>query len=303
MADVTIEEKKLNGAGLSLVWSLMKSYLSTAINNLVNVYSQIGHKHTISDITDLHEATSSSGGLLTDAQAQKLASVESNAEVNIVNGIQRNGTDLTPDPTTRVVNISVPTRTSQLNNDDYVVKDPSYVHTENSYTTNEKTKLANIESGAQENIIETVQVNGVTLQPAAKAINIQVPTDNASLSNGAGYQTASDVNTLIDQKVQAMIVPKGKILFAALPTPASTNLGWMWNVVDAFTVDSRFIEYDPQVTKTYPANSNVYVVNDGTEQAPVYKFDVYDGYIDLSNYATLDDVETLTTADIMAICV
>lgn len=46
----------------------------------------------------------------------------------------------------------------------------------NDYTTDEKTKLEGIATGAQVNIIETVKVNGVALTPTAKAVDVTVPT-------------------------------------------------------------------------------------------------------------------------------
>lgn len=46
----------------------------------------------------------------------------------------------------------------------------------NDYTTEEKTKLEGITSGAQVNVIETVKVNGVALAPADKAVDVTVPT-------------------------------------------------------------------------------------------------------------------------------
>jgi len=45
----------------------------------------------------------------------------------------------------------------------------------NDFTTDEKTKLQNIAANAQVNIIETVKVNGVTLTPTAKAVDVTVP--------------------------------------------------------------------------------------------------------------------------------
>jgi len=55
-------------------------------------------------------------------------------------------------------------------------------------------------AGYQANVIETVKVNGKALTPSEKAINITVPTDNKSLTNGAGYQTAAQVNSAITSK-------------------------------------------------------------------------------------------------------
>lgn len=46
----------------------------------------------------------------------------------------------------------------------------------NDYTTEEKSKLEGIASGAQVNVIETVKVNGVVLTPTDKAVDVTVPT-------------------------------------------------------------------------------------------------------------------------------
>ena len=47
---------------------------------------------------------------------------------------------------------SIPTATSDLTNDSNFVSDSDYVHTDNNYTTTEKTKLAGIEAGAEANV-------------------------------------------------------------------------------------------------------------------------------------------------------
>lgn len=57
------------------------------------------------------------------------------------------------------------------------------------YTTAEKTKLSNIESGAQVNIIETVSVNGTDLSVNNKAVNVTVPTKVSDLTNDTGFTT------------------------------------------------------------------------------------------------------------------
>jgi hypothetical protein len=166
--------------------------------------------------------------------------------------------------------------------------------------------LDGIAGGAQVNVIETIKVNNTALTPTEKSVNIPVPTDNSQIGNGAGYQTAAQVNAAIDSKMQSTIKPKGGILFANLPTPASTNEGWMWNMEDSFTIDNRFKDYESGKTKTYPKGTNVYVIEstpaEGSTPA-VYKFDVYQGFVDLSGYATKDDVEVLSQAEIEAICV
>lgn len=68
----------------------------------------------------------------------------------------------------------------------------------NNYTSNEKEKLANIESNAQVNVLEGIQKNGANVTITNKIANIAVPTNTNELINGAGFQTASDVATAIE---------------------------------------------------------------------------------------------------------
>ena len=52
--------------------------------------------------------------------------------------------------------IDIPTKISDLNNDNNTVTDANYVHTDSNYTVTEKSKLAGIEAGAQANVTEVV---------------------------------------------------------------------------------------------------------------------------------------------------
>jgi len=306
-------DKKLNGAGLATLWGRITTLVSNSISALSTVYAAISHNHTKSEITDLVNATDSTGGLMTDAQAAKLAGIESGAQVNTISGIQKNGVDVQPDATSKKVNLAIPTKQSDLTNDDNTVKDASYVHTDNNYTSEEKTKLGGVAAGAQVNVVETIKVNNSALTPDGnKAVNITVPTDNSQLNNGAGYQTASQVNSLIDAKISTTYHAAGSKLFANLPSAATLAdadaagaiLGDVYNVTDGFTVDARFLEYDAQKTKTYGPGTNVAVVRVAKQSGEGYDFflDVLQGFVDLSNYATLDDVETLSSTDIADIC-
>lgn len=53
----------------------------------------------------------------------------------------------------------------------------------NDYTTTEKNKLAGISSGAQANVIETVQLNGSSITPSDKTVNVQVSKSTVGLNN------------------------------------------------------------------------------------------------------------------------
>lgn len=92
----------------------------------------------------------------------------------------------------------VPTKLSELGNDGNFVQDAAYKHTDNNYTDAEKTKVAGIAAGAQVNTLEAITVNGTAASISNKTVNITVPTDNKSLANGAGYQTASNVKTAVE---------------------------------------------------------------------------------------------------------
>lgn len=74
----------------------------------------------------------------------------------------------------------------------------------NDYTTDEKTKLEGIASGAQANVIETVKVNGVALTPADKAVDVTVPTGAlASKDKVAETDLVDTLATKINGKLDA----------------------------------------------------------------------------------------------------
>lgn len=125
----------------------------------------------------------------------------------------------------------------------------------------------------------------------------QVSTKNADAIENNIYSKAQTYSkTEVDDKVSAAltsaIVPKGTVAFASLPTPAKANLGYMYNVSDAFTTDARFVE---GAGKKYAAGANVYVVAVTTGSSTKYKFDVFMGFVDLSGYQTIADMPAAAT--------
>jgi len=86
-------------------------------------------------------------------------------------------------------------------------------------------------------------------------------------------------------KIQALpssIVPKGTKAFAGLdPTTdlVAANVGFMYNISDAFETTSDFVE---GAGHAIPAGANVYITNPSTG---VYKYDIFAGMYDLSGYA------------------
>lgn len=101
---------------------------------------------------------------------------------------------------------------------------------------------------------------------------------SANTVEGAIAELLGKINAL-----PSSIVPKGTKAFSGL-NPATdlvaANVGFMWNISDGFTTTSDFVEGAGNVI---PAGANVYVANPSTG---VYKYDVFQGMVDTSNFKT-----------------
>lgn len=105
---------------------------------------------------------------------------------------------------------------------------------------------------------------------------------------GLSAETVESALAELLGKIQALpssIVPKGTKAFAGLNPAtdlAAANVGFMWNISDAFTTTADFAE---GAGHSIPAGANVYVANVGTAETPSYKYDIFQGMYDLSGYA------------------
>lgn len=236
----------------------------------------------------------------------------------------------------------VPTKTSQLTNDSGYIKasdvagklDATGDAKDTTVSFSQAAARTNIATGEKastlfgkiakwladmKTVAFTGSYNDLSDQP-------EIPTDNAQLSNGAGYQTADQVESAITAKgyqtsaqvdsaitakgyqtaaqveaavkagVTGVYVPKGSSTFASLPSPAAANVGHVYNVTDAFTTTASFVE---GAGKSHPAGTNVVVVQSGSS----YLWDVFSGFIDLSGYILASDMVAITNAEIDVICV
>lgn len=188
----------------------------------------------------------------------------------------------------------------------------------------DKTKLDKIT-----NVVNGIYINNSsTMFPDQNGyISITIPEDNANLANGAGYQTATDVQTLIDNALVGAITPKGGCTIAELPL-AGTNssgqkdgrLGCLYNITDSFTTTSSgsnatqsiYVKYiegnhgQEQVNLlfnapagTYPAGTNVLCVERTPAQggnSAIYAWDIMEGMPD--DYLVTSDISNLSTSDI-----
>lgn len=102
----------------------------------------------------------------------------------------------------------------------------------------------------------------------------------------SGLQTASQVQDAIKSAITGVYTPKGSIAFESLPVPVAGKVGWVYNITDAFTTDSNFVEGEGF---EYPAGTNVVCAE---ISAGDYGWDVLAGMIDLTEL-TATEVQTL----------
>ena len=119
--------------------------------------------------------------------------------------------------------------------------------------------------------------------------------NNATTLNGYGI-TDAYTKAEVDAKVTGAYKPQGSIAASGISSAllVEANFGNVYNITEEFVTTADFVE---GAGNKHPAGTNIVVVKVGA----AYKFDVLAGMVDLSNYATLEDVETASAADIQAI--
>ena len=72
--------------------------------------------------------------------------------------------------------------------------DAAYTHSQSTHAP----------TNAQANVIESIKVNGTAQTVTSKAVNITVPTKVSQIANDSGYQTNSQVQTLINDAISGI---------------------------------------------------------------------------------------------------
>ena len=257
----------------------------------------------------------------TTDEKNKLSNIEAGANENIIEGIAVNNVDMTP--VNKRVNLVVPTKVSDLTNDE-------------KFQTDTEVASAIAGSGYQANVIETVKVNGSILDvDSKKSVNVIVPTDNSALTNGAGYQTASDVSSaLTNSGYQANVietvkvnnvalVPSSKTVNITVPTDNSvlTNGAGYQTAKDVTDAINEAIGgltgISFEVVETLPTRGKtgvIYLVahshgagDNYDEYVWLEKSESYEKIgntdVDLSNYVTKNDITIMTEQELADICV
>lgn len=185
--------------------------------------------------------------------------VAEGGEPNVIETVKVNGTALTPDAN-KAVNVTVPTKVSDLTNDGDGTSGSKFA-TESYVTTN----------GGK---IDTIKVNGTAQTITNKAVDITVPTNNNQLTNGAGYQTASDVTTAIGTAIAGI---QGISYSIVASLPATGQAGVIYLVSNSGSGRNIYDEY-------------IYV-NNAFEKIGTTE-------IDLSGYVQETDLVAITNAEI-----
>lgn len=201
----------------------------------------------VASYDDTATPTTYSEGLMTGQEKEKLANVGTGAQVNVIEKVQKNGTDLSISNKT----VNVPVGTGMLktkigsaqsatvlfgadSSTDATLEIPMAsadttgaepVYTEGLMSGQDKEKLDGIEAGAEENDVETVSIGGGTpISPTANTTNIDIPmagyTSGATPTYTDGAMAGQDKKKLDDLKNFSSVV----ISDGATPTPTTTTI-------------------------------------------------------------------------------
>lgn len=127
-----------------------------------------------------------------------------------------------------------------------------------------------------------VQNKVIALALGQKANSSDVPTAVSDLTNDSGFQTASQVESAIDQHLSAVYKAAGSVAsISALPSPSESYLGYVYDVAAAFTTTSDFVE---GAGVDYPAGTDVAIIAVQSGGTTTYKYDAMSGFVDLGGY-------------------
>lgn len=227
---------------------------STPTQNSIKPVTSGGIYSALADKVDAEPNKGLSSNDYTTAEKNKLGGIESGAEVNVQS--DWNQTVTTADDFIK-------------NKPENLVQDASYVHTDNNYTTGEKTKLDGIAAGAQVNVKPDWNA---TSGSAAEILNKPtIPNYSNATTSAAGLMSAADkakIDGLGNKGAAngvASLDGNGKVPLSQLPTrrtllnPNSVNLITSTNreldlgndVANYEAIEIRYLQYSNGSTNYY----------------------------------------------------
>ena len=234
--------KKAELTGSSTTVVVAKAASATTAANAATAdsvaWGNVSDKPNLSSATEVNTALSgkvdkvdgkglSTNDYTTD-EKNKLGGIASNAQVNVIESVKVNGTALTV--TNKAVDVTVPTKTSQITNDSNFAVDASYVHTDNNYTTNDKNKLSGIASGAEvnQNAFSNIKVGSTTIAADSKTDTLEISgsgivTVTADATNDKITISASNAVTSVAGKTGAVTLEKSDVGLGNVDNTADAN--------------------------------------------------------------------------------
>lgn len=171
-------------------------------------------------------------------------------------------------------------------------------------------------TGGQANVIEVVKVNGTALTVTDKAVDVTVPTNTSQLTNGAGFQTAAQVNTTISGKgfqtaaqVESIVTSKGYQTSSQVES-AITAKGYMNSTAVNSAIESAVssvykVKGSVNDAKSLPSSSktgDVYNIKAASTYGPAGMNVVWNG-TEWDALGSSITIEAMTASEIQAICV
>ena len=286
----------LDQDGLSVVLSSLKTKLTELYNTL---YAAKSHSHSYTDLTDKPTIDTALSGTSTNAVQNKAIHAELEKKVN-TSDIKDNLTSTdTNKPLSAAQGKALKDAIDGINTDignlgGGDMMKATYDTNNNGVVDNAEKlngeapgyylKLANMTGDATHRTITDEErtawnaksdfsgsYNDLTNKPT-------IPTNNNQLTNGAGYQTETQVNNLIKSATSRVIEYGGSTDIVGLPDLAiAANAYKMYNITEGFSTTAQFLE---GAGKSYPAGTNVVVIPNSAETA--YVFDIYTGSFAMS---------------------
>ena len=118
------------------------------------------------------------------------------------------------------------------------------------------------------------------------------------MANFVSYANATELMQGVADKFDELggaYIPKGSLAFSALPVLTEAMRGYVWNITDDFTTDSRFVD---GADKDYPAGTNVVVVEVEESGTKSYMLDVLGNFIDIAAIENrIDGTQAMTAPE------
>lgn len=152
---------------------------------------------------------------------------------------------------------------TQLTNDGNFVQDANYVHTDNNYTTNEKTKLGGIEAGAQKNLANTVV--------DANYVHTDNNYTTAEKTKLAGLENYDDTSVKADISDIKALIPSEATAQNQLADKAFTN-------------------------SSIATNTANYISNNGEPFTSLAQLQAYTGVVTNNDYAFITGIDESSNA-------